>query len=223
MNVSSSFRDAFLGNLQSGLWGAGERLPAERELSEQFKISRSSVRKVLHEMRGLGLITQTVGSGTYVSSDVATVLQRLLVNDAAQLTSPGELMAARLALEPAVIGMVIAHASSDDFASMDACCAKAEAAPTLEEFEHWDGMLHQVIAGAAHNAFVLSVFKLMNQVRAQGEWGILKKRSVTPERRLAYQDEHRQLVAALRDRDQERAKALMVEHLLAVRRNLLGF
>ncbi|MFY8087294.1 MAG: FCD domain-containing protein [Rubrivivax sp.] len=50
----------------------------------------------------------------------------------------------------------------------------------------------------------------------------MKKRSVTPERRLAYQREHRALVDALSDRDAERARALTLEHLVHVRRNLLG-
>ena len=83
-------------------------------------------------------------------------------------------------------------------------------------------MLHEAIADAAHNSFVSKVFRLMNQVRAQGEWGALKRRSATPERRRVYQQEHRALVAALQDRDGVRATALCLEHLVHVRRNLLG-
>jgi DNA-binding GntR family transcriptional regulator len=60
-------------------------------------------------------------------------------------------------------------------------------------------------------------------VRSQGEWGALKRRSATPARRLEYQQEHRALVAALRDRDAERARALCVEHLVRVRTNMLGY
>lgn len=41
--------------------------------------------------------------------------------------------------------------------------------------------------------------------------------------RIAYQNEHRLLVSAIKDRDRVRAKALTVEHLLNVRRNLLNF
>jgi DNA-binding GntR family transcriptional regulator len=55
----------------------------------------------------------------------------------------------------------------------------------------------------------------MNQVRAQGEWGVLKRRSATPARRAEYQQEHRELVAALKERDAERARACCIEHLLA--------
>ena len=92
----------------------------------------------------------------------------------------------------------------------------------MEEFEHWDGLLHEIIAEAAHNTFISNVFRLLNEARAQGEWGMLKRKSVTPERRAEYQREHRALVAALLDRDLATATALTREHLLHVRHNLLG-
>ena len=104
----------------------------------------------------------------------------------------------------------------------DAGFMHAERATTLEAFEHWDAELHQAIADAAHNSFVANVFELMKTVRAQGDWGQLKKKSVTPERRLAYQAEHREIVNALRDRDAARAKEMTRAHLLRVRQNLLG-
>ena len=127
-----------------------------------------------------------------------------------------------MALEPAIVELVIRNATPADFARMAQCCERAEAAHTLDDFEHWDGMLHEVIAEAAHNSFVRQVFKLMNQARAQGEWGMLKRRSVTSERRAAYQQEHRQLVAALRARDLARAPECTRGHLQHVQRNLLG-
>ena len=223
VNTASTLRGFIIENLQSGQWRAGDRLPTEREFSEQFRVSRTTVRKVLQEMKELAVISQTVGSGTYVTDQAASVLQGLATGDPVRQTSPAELMEARLALEPAIIEMVIGNATSADFIQMETCCARAEAATTLEEFEYWDGMLHEVIANAARNSFVSSVFKLMNHVRAQGEWGLLKKRSVTPERRMAYQAEHRRLVAALKQRDLPQAKALATEHLLHVRRNLLSF
>ncbi|HKB54926.1 MAG TPA: FCD domain-containing protein [Ramlibacter sp.] len=223
MTSTFSLRGFILENLQSGQWRSGDRLPPERELSEQFSVSRASVRKVLREMKDLDVITQTVGSGTYVTDRAASVLKGLASDDPVRQTSPAQLMEARLALEPAIIEMVIGNATAADFAQMDACCAKAEKARTFEEFEHWDGMLHEVIANAARNTFISSVFKLMNQVRAQGEWGVLKRRSVTPDRRVQYQAEHRALVQAIKNRDLPQAKALAAEHLLHVRRNLLNF
>jgi DNA-binding FadR family transcriptional regulator len=218
-----TLRQNILENLQTRAWRAGHRLPTEREFSEQYGLSRSTVRRVLAELKGKGLITQTVGSGTYVCEEVGVALAQLAASASPLATSPAELMSARLVLEPAIIGMVVGNATAADFARMDECCEKGETATSIEEFELWDGRLHEVIADAAHNAFIATVFQRMNEVRAQSEWGMLKRRTATPERRLAYQREHRDLVAALRDRDGARAVQLCLDHLTHVRRNLLGY
>ena len=223
MSLSNPLRDAILDRLQSGHWRAGDRLPTERELSERFGVSRTTVRKALLELKQQGLIEQTVGSGTFVAEDVGSRLGRRVQQDSSQHTSPAELMEARLAMEPAIIDMAIRNANPADLKRMDACCDNAENAETLEAVEHWDAELHQAIADAAHNSFVANVFNLMKTVRAQGDWGQLKKKSVTPERRVAYQREHRAIVEALRDRDAARARELTLGHLLHVRQNLLGY
>jgi DNA-binding FadR family transcriptional regulator len=223
MNSALTLRETILENLTSRKWRAGQRIPTERELSGQFNLSRSVVRRVLADMKDKRLITQTVGSGTYVSEQVNDALSTAVGSAGNLPTSPAELMSARVVLEPAIVAMVIVNATSVDFARMDECCEKGEAARSLAQFEHWDALLHEAIADAAHNSFISKVFRLMNQVRAQGEWGALKRRSATPERRIEYQQEHRALVAALRDRDGARAAELCLEHLAHVRRNLLGY
>ncbi len=226
MDAASALRESILENLRSRTWRAGHRIPTERELGERFGLSRSTVRRVLQDLKRKRLITQTVGSGTYVSEQVQEGLSSLASptpGGNALTVSPADLMGARLVLEPALIEMVIGNATAADFARMDECNAHAEAATTLEQFELWDGQLHEAIADAAHNGFMSGVFRLMNEVRAQGEWGMLKRRSATPERRLEYQQEHRALVAALKDRDAARARSLCLAHLVHVRTNMLGY
>ena len=222
MDPVAILRESILDNLRSRAWRAGHRIPTERALSEQFGISRSTVRRVLQEFKRKQLITQTVGSGTYVTEQAQAALALGPAAAVAPTVSPAELMSARLVLEPALIDMVIGSATAADFARMNECNQNAEAANSLGEFEHWDAALHGAIADAAHNGFISSVFRLMNEARAQGEWGMLKRRSATPERRLQYQQEHRDLVAALINRDADRAKTLCLAHLLRVRANLLG-
>lgn len=223
MSMSTPLRESILEQLRSGHWRAGDRLPTERELSESFGVSRTTVRKALLDLKQQGLIEQTVGSGTFVAEQVGARLGQRVQQDSSQYTSPAELMEARLAMEPAIIDMAIRNANPADLQRMEACCVNAENAETLEAFEHWDAELHQAIADAAHNSFVGNVFTLMKTVRAQGDWGQLKKKSVTSERRLAYQREHRAIVDALRDRDAARARELTLAHLLHVRQNLLGY
>lgn len=223
MDKAVLLRESLLDHLQSGRWPAGHRLPTERALCEQFGLSRSTVRRTLAQLKDRGLITQTVGSGTYVNDQTKTGLTAHGLAGEGKTASPAELMAARLILEPAIVELVVQNATDADFASMDLCCDEGEAAHSFEVFEHWDGALHEAIAAATHNAFINSVFKLMNAARAQSSWGMLKRRSLTAERRLAYQQEHRDLVAALKDRNAAEATARARQHLLHVRENLLGY
>lgn len=223
MDASSGLRESILEKLRTRVWRAGQRLPTERALSADFGLSRSTVRRVLLDFKRQRLITQTVGSGTYVSTEAHAALADLQPAAAMHASSPAELMSARLVLEPAVVEMVIGNATEADFARMDECNRRAEAARTLEQFEQWDAALHEAIAEAAHNRFIANVFRLMNEVRAQGEWGVLKRRSATPDRRLAYEAEHRALVNALRERDAAVARKLCLAHLVHVRTNMLGY
>ena len=223
MDAAAQLRETLLDKLRTRTWRAGHRLPTERALSEQFGLSRSTVRRVLLDFKRKRLITQTVGSGTYVCDQVHSALSDLAPPAGGLVISPAELMSARLVLEPALIEMVIGSATAADFERMDDCNHQAEVASTLEEFELWDAALHEAIAAAAHNGFISGVFKLINEVRAQSEWGVLKRRSATPERRLEYQQEHRSLVAALKERDAESAVALCRAHLQHVRINMLGY
>jgi DNA-binding FadR family transcriptional regulator len=223
MDPAAQLKDAILDQLRSRTWRAGHRIPTERALSAEYGLSRSTVRRVLLDLKRKRLITQTVGSGTYVSEQVHEALAELApVHGGAGTVSPAELMAARLVLEPALVEMVIGNATAADFARMDECNRQAEGATTLEAFEKWDAALHEAIAEAAHNGFISGVFRLMNQARSQGEWGVLKRRSATPERRVEYQQEHRDLVAALKQRDAETARAACLKHLVHVRINMLG-
>ena len=223
MDAVTHLRDTLLDKLRAREWRAGHRLPTERALSDEFGLSRSTVRRVLADMKSKRLITQTVGSGTYVAERVHEALADMAPAGQAHAVSPAELMSARLVLEPAIIDMVVGNATADDFARMDECNRRAEAAKTLADFERWDAALHEAIARAADNGFIVGVFKLMNDARAQGKWGVLKRRSATPERRLEYQQQHRALVEALRQRDAQKAKALSLAHLIQVRTNMLGY
>lgn len=211
--------------IASGRMPGGMKLPAERQLSEQFGASRGAVRRVLQDLKHKGLITQTVGSGTFVLPGAAQSLpSRESMPDAetSAQTSPAELMEARLLIEPLMPRLIVRNATSADFARMVECLEHSEAAQTIEAFEHWDGELHRTLALSTHNSFFLQVLALMNRVREQGEWGRLKRRSLTAERRREYEAQHRALVDALRDRDAEEATEILTAHLRQIQRNLFG-
>jgi DNA-binding FadR family transcriptional regulator len=199
----------------------GARLPTERELARRFALPRNAVRRTLAQLEAEGAITRHVGRGTFLAIRLDGRDKALL--DSVSHTSPAELMEARLRIEPALAELIVTNATPADFERMETCLDKAERSTTLDEFELWDAALHQAIATATHNRFVIRVLDMVTAVRQQAEWGKLKDRIVTPERRIKYQEEHRNIVRSLKERDAERARAFIITHLQHARRNLFGF
>jgi GntR family transcriptional regulator, uxu operon transcriptional repressor len=215
-------REFILASAADGTFVPGRRLPTERELARRFSVPRNAVRKTLAQLEAEGSITRHVGRGTFLAGrtvDGSTDFSR----DSVTHTSPAELMEARLRIEPALAELIVTNATPADFERMETCLEKAEKAGTLDEFELWDAALHEALAQATHNRLVIRVLDMVSAVRQQAEWGKLKNRIVTPDRRIRYQEEHREIVRALKERDAERARAGIVLHLQHARRNLFGY
>jgi DNA-binding LacI/PurR family transcriptional regulator len=60
---------------------SGKRLPGERELAVQLRISRPRLRSILAGLRAEGLIEQRPGSGTYAVSGTARLRRVALISD----------------------------------------------------------------------------------------------------------------------------------------------
>ncbi|KAF1020392.1 MAG: putative L-lactate dehydrogenase operon regulatory protein [Paracidovorax wautersii] len=206
-----------------GTWPAGYRLPAERDLVEQFGIARNTLRKVMDQLEADGAITRHVGRGTFVAETLApahdaaqTLLQRI------HGASPAEVMELRLLIEPQFVELAATRASGRDLQQIAHCLDASEKAATVLDFEYWDGMLHQAILSAAHNTLLTDLYEAINGVRKQPEWETLKQRSLTPERLARYRAQHRAIVLALRQRDAGAASAAIRQHLLEVRAGMIG-
>jgi DNA-binding FadR family transcriptional regulator len=215
-------RDFIVNAAADGNLRPGARLPTERELATRFAVPRNAVRRTLAQLEAEGSITRHVGRGTFLAGATASGPDDLAAGSFSH-TSPAELMEARLRIEPALAELIVTNATPADFERMQMCIDKAERAATLDEFELWDAALHQALATATHNRFISRVLDMVAAVRNQAEWGKLKDRIVTPERRLTYQREHRDIVSALKARDAERAREAIVSHLQHARRNLFDY
>lgn len=211
-------REFILDAAGDGALQPGSRLPTERELAERFALPRNAVRKTLAQLEAEGCITRHVGRGTFLAHAPGTAAE----DGWSVGHSPAELMEARMRIEPALAELIVTHATAADFERMETCLDRAERAATLDEFEMWDAALHEAIASATHNSFVARVLGMATAARQQAEWGKLKDRIVTPERRLRYQEEHRAIVRALKARDAEQARQAILAHLQHARRNLFG-
>jgi len=210
---------------------AGDRLPTERALAERFGVTRGAVRSALGRIEGRGYIVRIVGSGTYIADAGAPASDTPSAAPAApnpgvpairpaRDASPREIMEARRLIEPQLPDLVVAHANGADLDQILLALESAEAAPTLEEFEAWDGRFHQAIANATHNSLVIEIYQIVTAARNLAEWGELKRRNATEQRRAEREAEHRAIYNRLLARDAEGAQRAFERHLHKVTRNL---
>ena len=216
-----SIQDYLEAEISSGTLAPGDKLPTERVLAERFRLSRNAVRDALQLLEEQGKIVRRIGSGTFVAGRKPKLAGSAMPigSDA----SPAEVMEVRLMLEPAVAAALVTRASGADLSYMETCLERAENARDWRDFEKWDAALHATMVRATRNQFLMDIFEKIDAARRQAEWGKLKQASLTERHRLEYQHEHRAIVDALKERDADLAHDLVAQHLLHVRRNLLGY
>jgi GntR family transcriptional regulator, transcriptional repressor for pyruvate dehydrogenase complex len=189
----------------------GDRLPAERDLAETFRVSRSSVRDAIRTLELMGLLEPRQGEGTVVRDltpdslviPIATVLLR-------KRELVGELLDVRKMLEPALAGRAAQRASAEDIDRLESILRRQEektrrGEPAVEE----DSEFHYAIALAARNGVVRRVLDVLMDLLRESRARSLQVRG-RPERSLAG---HRRILRAIRRREPKAAEAAVRRHL----------
>lgn len=209
-------------DLRTGRWREGERLPTERELSAHYNVARNTIRRALAFLEEGKLIVRHVGRGTYKTGGNSGGKTDPFEVESIEKFSPADVIECRLIFEPGLVPLVVARATKADLDGMAECLMHAESSSSLSEFERWDAALHDAIAVATHNQAAISMSRSLAKVRQQAQWGILKARSMTPERKAKLHAEHQAIVAALSNRDHSQAHSMLRTHLLHVRSYMFG-
>lgn len=63
-----SIHDALKEQIDKGIWKIGDRLPSERDLADDFSVSRMTLRQAITLLVDEGILERRIGSGTYVAS-----------------------------------------------------------------------------------------------------------------------------------------------------------
>ncbi|ETA73903.1 MAG: GntR family transcriptional regulator [Ligilactobacillus sp.] len=53
--------------IEKGYWQVGQRIPAERELAQEFMVSRMTLRQALQTLVDEGILERRIGAGTFVA------------------------------------------------------------------------------------------------------------------------------------------------------------
>jgi GntR family transcriptional repressor for pyruvate dehydrogenase complex len=197
----------------------GDKLPAERELSEMFRVSRSSIRDAIRSLELVGLVEPRQGVGTVVREITAETLVNPLSNVLVrqrQLVS--ELLDVRKMLEPPLAARAATHASDDEIAEMeDILQRQAEKMAKGELAVEEDSEFHYAIAMASGNSVVLKVLDLlMDLLRATREKSLQVEGR--PQKSIGG---HRRILAAIKKRDAAGAEAAMCRHVEEVEQIVL--
>jgi GntR family transcriptional repressor for pyruvate dehydrogenase complex len=109
--------------------GRGDRLPSERELAEQYSVSRAVVRDALRALAVRGLIEVRRGVGAIVVDSARQSVGDILATAVrVNSYSVAELLIARSVLETEVAGLAAQNRTDDDVAELGAALAAMRAA-----------------------------------------------------------------------------------------------
>jgi GntR family transcriptional regulator len=89
-------KQILLGKIQQGEFSAGEAIPTESALQEQYGVSRITVRRALSELTSDGYLIRQPGKGTYVTHRKLKDKSRQLGGFAADLQARNMLVASKI-------------------------------------------------------------------------------------------------------------------------------
>src|ERR1700761_5932216 len=204
--------------ISEGALTPGYKLPSERELSLTFGVIRTSLRPVMKVLKMMGVISQRVGDGTYLSSDASAVLAEpmefLFLLDE---TSSQELIETRLVVEPTLAAKAAERATSEQLLVLRQTIAEIEAAGN-DQFRiiEADLLFHRTILQSSGNRLFGRLFQVIH--RSMLNMMMTTSQLVDREHTLAF---HQAIFQSIRQRNGADAERHMRDHLLDARALLI--
>jgi DNA-binding FadR family transcriptional regulator len=196
----------------SGQYRPGDRLPTEREMAQQFGVSRVTVRDALRALEANGLVRVKVGGqgGPYVSEpDISLVSDSIGTHLHLRGTTFEELAEARQVLETTAAELAARRATEEDLAALQgAIHGPMQPPPGDSAVSSLD--FHTALVIAAHNQALLAMFRA---TRALIQQAFDMLHAQQPDMAAAARNAHGELYVAIAAHDGEGAAALMRAHL----------
>lgn len=153
--------DLIRGEIESGRWPVGERIPTEPELTLLTGTGRNTVREAVQSLVHVGMLERRQGSGTYVMADslVSGALRQQV--DRAQQQ---DLLELRLALDVTAAALAARRRDDADIENLRNLIATMEDLSDrgeITEFARADAALHRAIVAATHNALYVDVYQTL--------------------------------------------------------------
>jgi GntR family transcriptional regulator, transcriptional repressor for pyruvate dehydrogenase complex len=208
--ASSSIADQIRQAIVTGRLAQGERLPPERELAEQFGVSRVTVRDALRALEAMGLIEVRVGALVTVptGSIVGQTMSDMMMMSA---VTPEDIVEARLVVELGTVTLACVRATDEDLRLLNDLTERSVSAIAAKRYTRemsWD--FHALVAQAAHNG---AIEGLTQSFRSSLSMHPIRTREGARAHALSV-EEHERILSAIEARDAATARREMAKHLL---------
>jgi GntR family transcriptional repressor for pyruvate dehydrogenase complex len=209
--LSDKVADMLLSTITSRGLESGERLPSERELGEQFGVSRAVIREAVRALAAKGVIEARTGSGLRVATvDASAVSQSMGLYLRGARLDYTEIHEVRTTLEVEVAGLAAERADAEDITKLRDNLQRMRASlAATDEVAVLDVEFHRLVVEAAHNRLFLVMTDSIGEI-------LLEIRHLTlsisgrPQKALRA---HRKILKAIAAHTPDGARLAMREHL----------
>lgn len=187
-----------------------QKLPSERELSEQLGVGRSSVREATSALLALGIIEIRPGEGVYVRADFPqSVLKSVDWSTLMLNQHSNDLFEARIAVETSTARLAALRATQEAQERLYQLCRQMAKAATLDEFITLDLEFHLALAEASENPVLRDIIAGIQNLMRSSMLHVLQSEEM---RKLSL-EQHRSLCEAISEGAPEKAEHVMRTHL----------
>ncbi len=194
----------------------GDKLPPERDLAEQFNVSRTVIRDAIKTLAGRGLLQVRHGSGIFVATaeESTTGLTRALSNTLLlQGSGLRDLFEVRKVLERRAAELAAENRTPENLERLKNIVEDARRRPNdFEVLSERDAQFHVAIAEASQNLVLVRVMLTLLDLLEKSR---LESLSIPGRAQLSLTD-HAKIIDEIEDGDAEGAAVAMVEHLSSV-------
>ena len=200
--------------IRQGMLKHGDRLPSERELSEQFKVSRSSVREAIRSLELQGLAVSRRGSGTFINTEnLEAALDLVTANLNVGEAALQDVFEMRHLMEPHIAALAAQRATTDEVDSMREILEEQQRQiDSGETGVESDTAFHFALASATHNSALIKVVSAIEDILQMSRDRSLQEPG-RPQRSLA---SHCQILDMVETGDVDGAQQAMDHHLTSV-------
>jgi GntR family transcriptional regulator, uxu operon transcriptional repressor len=207
--------------IAAGNYGPGSRLPPERDIAVQLKVSRTTVREALIALELSGLVEVRGGSGVYVLAPPLprSPAQPLVAEAADGGPGPFELLQARRVLEGEIAAAAAEAIDDAGLARLEETIrALEQGGHSLPDREASDRQFHVSLADVTRNSVLVQTVRLYWEMRRGPMWTRIVEHFHTPALLSAVVADHRAIYAALKEHSPAAARRSMHRHLRRVER-----